>query len=172
MGKKRPQLRKLPTAKKSKTDSSSQDEAKSKKPSASKKPVESSSDEDDEEDDSDDESDAEINLDKQVELTSDEYTFEFNDIKDDYFLGVRTILSTFISVLNVSSEITECICNQGKIVKLTPNISVKLNLCIIGTVGTVVNNEGEQDAFAFATILPLANIKVIAFLSKANANLY
>lgn len=128
MGKKRQQLRKLPAAKKTKTESSNQEEEKPQKSSSSKKPVESSSD-DDEDDSEDEESDAEINLDKQVELTSEEYTFEFNDIKDDYYLGVRTILNTFISVLNVSSELTECICNQGESINKHCNVFVNLIFC-------------------------------------------
>jgi len=32
---------------------------------------------------------------------------------------------------------------------------------LIGTVGTVVNNEGDGDVFAFATILPYTSIQVL-----------
>lgn len=118
MGKKRPQLRKkLPETKKAKTSEASEDIPS--KPQRQSKDGDDednrdSSENDEEDDEDDDESDGEINLDKQVELTTEEYTFEFNDMKDVYYLGLRTILNTFISQLNMSSEITEQICKQGK----------------------------------------------------------
>lgn len=96
-------------------------------------------DEDDDNDDEDDDND-EINIQGAVEHISEEYTFEFNDMRDDFANGICTLLRSI--VVNPTDAYT-----------LASSISVQT------IVGTTIVCEGEHDVFAFATVLPIAKQK-------------
>jgi hypothetical protein len=71
--------------------------------------------------------------------TTDEFTFEFNDMKEEYVEGVTFLLKSVVANPTTAYE-TAC-----EIVKQE-------------LVGTAVANEGENDVFAFSTILLLQKV--------------
>jgi hypothetical protein len=91
--------------------------------------------------DSSDESECGIALDRKVEHISEEYTFEFNDMREDFTEGITTLLKS----------------------KLIPNPSGAYDVaCAVSSqtaVGTAIVCEGGDDVFAFATVLPLVRHK-------------
>ena len=68
---------------------------------------------DDDDGNDDDEEDDDLDLTKQQEGTMEEFTFEFNDMKDEYMHGVRTILNQFIVKLTESTFLSDLIVSQG-----------------------------------------------------------
>jgi hypothetical protein len=98
-------------------------------------------DEDSDDEDEDDEDDGEIRLAGTVEHISEEFTFEFNDMRDDFANGVCTLLQRSLVV------------NPTEAWGLASTISAQ------SIVGTVIVCEGELDVFAFATVLPIARQK-------------
>ena len=61
------------------------------------------------------ESDSEddINLTKNSEEEMESFTFEFNDMKEDYFHGIKILLSQWISSLPEQSALSDIIVKQG-----------------------------------------------------------
>lgn len=119
-----------------------------------RKANEGSSKNNDSSDDSDDEDDSEdeIKLEGKVEQVSEDYTFEFNDMRDEYTTGIRTLLRSVIS-------------NPTEAYSLADRISAQK------VVGTVINCEGGDDAFAFATVLPLTKVLEVPTVGKILAHL-
>ena len=94
------------------------------------------SDSDDDGDD-DDESD-DINLEGDIVMNDEfKYTFEFNDMKDEYTESVTTLLRGYISNPTNAYEVATMITSQDE-------------------VGTVVCCEEADDAFAIVTLMPFA----------------
>ena len=91
-------------------------------------------------DDEDGDDDGEIRLQGAVEHISEEYTFEFNDMRDEFATGICTLLRSLVV-------------NPTEAYKLASAISAQT------TVGTAIVCEGEHDVFAFATVLPFARQK-------------
>lgn len=82
----------------------------------------------------------EIRLQGAVEHISEEFTFEFNDMRDEFANGICTLLRSL--VMNPTHAYT-----------LASAISAQT------IVGTAIVCEGEHDVFAFATVLPIARQK-------------
>ena len=82
----------------------------------------------------------EIRLQGAVEHISEEFTFEFNDMRDEFANGICTLLRSL--VMNPTDAYT-----------LASAISAQT------IVGTAIVCEGEHDVFAFATVLPIARQK-------------
>eukprot|EP01038_Epipyxis_sp_PR26KG_P011686 gene11686-15648_t len=96
---------------------------------------------DDHTSDSDDDSANQINIEGSIEhMTTEDYTFEFNDMRDTYCEGITVLLRDFIINPTYAYQLAHVITNQT-------------------IVGTVINCEGGEDAFAFATVLPLIKYK-------------
>ncbi len=106
---------------------------------------ENSSDDDDNSDY--DDSDDDIKLEGNVEHVAEDYTFEFNDMRDDYTSGIRTLLRYVLSNPSEAYDLADLITAQT-------------------IVGTVINCEGGDDAFAFATVLPLQKCVTMPTLRK------
>jgi len=87
-----------------------------------------------------DDEDEDIKLQGAVEHISQEFTFEFNDMRDDFANGICTLLRSL--VVNPTDAYT-----------LSCAISAQT------IVGTAIVCEGEHDVFAFATVLPIARQK-------------
>eukprot|EP01032_Pedospumella_encystans_P010243 gene10243-11992_t len=73
----------------------------------------------------------------------EDYTFEFNDMREEYSEGICTMLRKFIA-------------NPTEAYNLATVITAQT------IVGTVVNCEGGQDSFAFATVLPCRKVEKVA----------
>jgi hypothetical protein len=76
------------------------------------------SDDEDQEESSDDEDDDELDLSRQnqgdeKEATMESFTFEFNDMKDSYFHGIRVLLLQNFVQLNDASQLSELVVRQG-----------------------------------------------------------
>ena len=94
--------------------------------------VESSDD-----DDSGSDSEDEIKLQDVVTHKSEEYTFEFNDMREGFTEGICTLLNTkYLANPTTSYNIAQAVTAQS-------------------IVGTAIVCEGAGDVFAFATVLPL-----------------
>ena len=68
---------------------------------------------------------------------SEEYTFEFNDMREGFTEGICTLLNT------------------KYIVNPTTAYSLAQSVAAQSVVGTAIVCEGAEDVFAFATVLPL-----------------
>lgn len=115
-----------------------------KKGSSPKKPLEDvPSDEEEESSDDSDSEDEELRFDT-VEHISEQYTFEFKDMKEAFSEGICTLLQhSFLD-------------NPTHAYELATHITAQ------ETVGTVVVCEDGDDVFAFATICPLYKIKSVS----------
>jgi hypothetical protein len=93
-------------------------------------------------DDDDDESDDDIKLEGQgdIEINDEfKYTFEFNDMKNEYTESVTTLLRGFICNPTSAYEVASMITSQDE-------------------VGTLVCCEEGDDVFAIATLMPFAKV--------------
>lgn len=88
---------------------------------SSKSTVEDENDNDDddnekdEDEDDSEESEDELDLSKNKEQTIEEFTFEFNDMKEAYFHGIKTILNQWIVPTSETATVSDLIIHQGKI---------------------------------------------------------
>lgn len=103
--------------------------------------------EDDDEEDSDDDSEDEIKLDAKPEEISEDFTFEFNDMKEAYAEGICTLMKKYILNPSEAYSVAEIITNQS-------------------IVGTAITCEGADDCFGLATVLPLAKVKDTITMGK------
>lgn len=95
------------------------------------------SEEDSDDSGSDSDDDGEIKLSDMVTHKSEDFTFEFNDMKESFGEGICTLLQSRYLVNGTKAySIAEVIAAQS-------------------IVGTAVVCEGAEDVFAFATVLPL-----------------
>lgn len=109
-------------------------------------------DDDDNSDYSDDDSDNEIKLQGNMDHVAEDYTFEFNDMRDEYTTGVRTLLRSVLSNPTEAYDLADLITAQK-------------------IVGTVINCEGGEDAFAFASVLPLQKCVEVPTMAKLMGHL-
>ena len=70
------------------------------------------SDDDDEDDDDDDDED-EIKLEGSIQHVTEKYTFEFNDMRDEYTEGVCVLLRSFIQNPTKAYELAKTITSQS-----------------------------------------------------------
>jgi hypothetical protein len=98
-------------------------------------------DEDDDEEEEDEEGG--IPLDSNIEHVMEEFTFEFNDMREEYAEGVCMMLRKLVVNPTEAYNLASLVAQQS-------------------IVGTVVNCEGGQDSFAFATVLPLRRVEQVA----------
>lgn len=84
--------------------------------STAKDENENDGDENEEDEDDSEESEDELDLSKNKEQTIEEFTFEFNDMKEAYFHGIKTILNQWILPTSETATVSDLIINQGKII--------------------------------------------------------
>jgi len=156
MGKKRPPLRKIFSSSrgaksKSSKSSAAEDDDEVDWEALEKQQSGQDGDEEDEGDDEDEDSDSGgIRLDSNIEHVMEEFTFEFNDMREEYAEGV-------------------CMMLRKMVVNPTDAYSLASLITQQNIVGTVVNCEGGQDSFAFATVLPLRKVEVrVAVLLRSS----
>jgi hypothetical protein len=73
-------------------------------------------------------------------------------MRESYFHGIRTLLLQTIVSTSECSKLSDLIIAQCKLLNLSCVYSIVIFQ--LASVGTVVNNEGEDDVFGFATVLP------------------
>eukprot|EP01041_Mallomonas_annulata_P005284 gene5284-10574_t len=93
--------------------------------------TETDSDDEDEEDD--------IPMEGDIESESIPITFEFNDMREDYYAGIATLMRKIIP--------------QNEATELATIVSEQV------AVGTVITCEDGDDVFAYATVMPLISLQ-------------
>ena len=115
---------------------------------------------------SDDESDGGIQLlaDENAKIVED-CTFDFKDMKEDYAMAIRTLLLQGIENPSHALILADLISTQGRALSLFSTILQLISEIFLfsAIVGTVITAEDSDDPFAFATILPLPECRVISF---------
>tara|TARA_A100001015_G_C15027926_1_gene731503 strand:+ start:668 stop:1735 length:1068 start_codon:yes stop_codon:yes gene_type:complete len=102
--------------------------------------------------DSGSDSDDEIKLQDVVTHKSEEYTFEFNDMREGFTEGICTLLNTkFLANPTTAYDLAQVVTAQS-------------------IVGTAIVCEGAEDVFAFATVLPLKREEHLKSLYTALIN--
>ena len=110
-----------------------------------------SSDDDDSDSESSDDGEIKLN-DELVTHNSEDYTFEFNDMKELYSEGICTLLSN------------RYLANGTKAYSLAETITAQ------SIVGTAIVCEGGDDVFGFATVLPLRREEQLSALYTTLVN--
>lgn len=105
-----------------------------------------------------------IQLDGNLEHVVEDYTFEFNDMREEYSEGICTMLRKFMANPTEAYNLATTVTSQSKIVIEFVSFLFRTDpyqlYRYLAIVGTVVNCEGGQDSFAFATVLPLKKVEV------------
>mmetsp|Transcript_14112 Transcript_14112/g.13643 ORF Transcript_14112/g.13643 Transcript_14112/m.13643 type:complete len:346 (+) Transcript_14112:89-1126(+) len=107
-----------------------------------KKMQENDEESDDSEDDDEDDDEIKLELEGNVQHVTEKYTFEFNDMRDDYAEGICVLLRSLVQNPTKAYELAKVISSQT-------------------LVGTVVACEGGSDTFAFSTVLPLSKQQLL-----------
>ena len=121
-------------------------------------------DSDDDSEDSDENSDDDIKIEGDM-MKDDEfkYTFEFNDMKEEYTESVTTLMKGFITNPTFAYEVASMITSQGEQSSFSYTLLFSFRQPFsskkpLDEVGTLVNCEEGDDVFAVSTLIPIAKV--------------